>query len=152
MGCRPCTNHGCARACRHTYPVTQSASTQPVSTPIAQSLPMQPVSTPVAQSVSTQSMSTPVRLRELDCKAHGTCLLGCSCLQAIARSRTLYEAIELDLETRSPRKPPHGAAAGLPALCPAPLLFAPVELMRTEPLPCSYGADAYRAAPLLLWG
>ena len=39
---------------------------------------------------------------------YGPCLIACDGTQAIAQSRTLYEAIEVDLETRTARQPPNG--------------------------------------------
>eukprot|EP00983_Pelagomonas_calceolata_P078347 1154236-Pelagomonas_calceolata.AAC.13 len=42
---------------------------------------------------------------------HVTKYMEFSNVLAIARSRTLYEAIEVDLETRAPRKPPHAASS-----------------------------------------
>ncbi|KAF5835005.1 hypothetical protein DUNSADRAFT_8062 [Dunaliella salina] len=47
---------------------------------------------------------------------HVTKYMEFSNVLAIARSRTLYEAIEVDLETRAPRKPPHGFWANVAAV------------------------------------
>lgn len=41
--------------------------------------------------------------------------------QAIANSRTLYEAIEVDLQTRTPQNPPHGKVKRVIGWCESPL-------------------------------